>query len=200
MALQHYEMAKGKLPRPYIADANGKPMHSWRVLLLPFLGRDDLFQRYNLSEPWDGPNNRKLHSEIIKIYSCPCCEGKQPATETNYVLVVGPETMWQPGQRMTVGEVIQADGAANTVMIVEAHGTGIHWMEPRDIDFSTMSMTVNPLKGVGISSRHPYGSGRGIGANVVFADGHTQWLENDTPPEAVRAMLTIDGGEKVEVP
>ena len=35
-------------------------MHSWRVLLLPYLDRSDLYKAYDFTEPWDGPNNRKL--------------------------------------------------------------------------------------------------------------------------------------------
>jgi hypothetical protein len=31
-------------------DADGRPMHSWRVLILPYLGETALFAKYNLSE------------------------------------------------------------------------------------------------------------------------------------------------------
>ena len=60
MALQCYHQANGCFPPAYIADKTGKPMHSWRVLILPYLDRDDLYKAYNFTEPWDGPNNKKL--------------------------------------------------------------------------------------------------------------------------------------------
>jgi hypothetical protein len=56
--LLNYEAANGKLPPAYVADANGRPMHSWRVLILPYLeGYNALYKKYNLNEPWNGPNS-----------------------------------------------------------------------------------------------------------------------------------------------
>ena len=60
IALQSYHDEYGSLPPPYVAAADGQPMHSWRVLLLPFLECEPLYRQYRFDEPWDGPNNRKL--------------------------------------------------------------------------------------------------------------------------------------------
>jgi hypothetical protein len=38
------------------------------------------------------------------------------------------------------------------------------------------------------------------GAFVGMADGSVRWLPETTPPETVRAMLTIAGGEKIVLP
>ena len=63
LAIHNYESANGHLPPAYIADENGNPMHSWRVLILPYIeGQQALFDRYDMDEPWDGPNNSKLHA------------------------------------------------------------------------------------------------------------------------------------------
>src|SRR5262245_48474313 len=60
LALHNYYNEHGHFPPPYVADAAGKSMHSWRVLILPYLGRQDLYDAYDLNEPWNGPSNRKL--------------------------------------------------------------------------------------------------------------------------------------------
>ena len=60
LALHNYHQANGCFPPAYIADKNGRPMHSWRVLILPYLELDHLYKQYNFNEPWDGPNNKKL--------------------------------------------------------------------------------------------------------------------------------------------
>jgi ABC-type antimicrobial peptide transport system permease subunit len=39
-------------------------MHSWRVLILPFLEADLVYRQYNFDEPWDGPNNRLLMAQM----------------------------------------------------------------------------------------------------------------------------------------
>ena len=60
IALTNYSSVHGCLPPAYIPDKNGKPKHSWRVLILPFVEQKALYKRYNFDEPWNGPNNRKL--------------------------------------------------------------------------------------------------------------------------------------------
>jgi hypothetical protein len=40
-----------------ILDAEGKPLLSWRVALLPSLGFDDLYKKFKLDEPWDSEAN-----------------------------------------------------------------------------------------------------------------------------------------------
>jgi hypothetical protein len=38
LGILNYESANGMLPPAYTVDADGKPMHSWRVLILPYMG------------------------------------------------------------------------------------------------------------------------------------------------------------------
>jgi hypothetical protein len=57
IALQNYHDVHGQLPPAYLPDSRGRPMHSWRVLLLPFLEMQALYDQYDFNEPWDGPNN-----------------------------------------------------------------------------------------------------------------------------------------------
>lgn len=78
--------------------------------------------------------------------------------------------------------------------------SGIHWMEPRDLDAATMVFAINPPQGPGISSHHCDATWwrRPLGANVALADGSVRFLPMDTPGEQLRAMLTIAGGETAE--
>src|SRR5262245_44041648 len=128
LALQNYHDVYQSLPPAYIADRKGRPMHSWRVLILPFIEQKALYDRYNFNEPWNGPNNSKLHNEIVHVFSCPSRPDKQPRTETSYVAVVGPQTMWPDDK--TVGMAAALDGTSNSIMVVEVANSGIHWMEP----------------------------------------------------------------------
>jgi Protein of unknown function (DUF1559) len=189
IALHNYHDVYGSFPPAYVADANGKPMHSWRVLVLPFAEHKPLYDLYDFNEPWDGPNNSKLHDQFPPYFCCPSSHEKQPKGETNYVVVVGPRTMW-PGEKSNKMADLK-DGTSNTLMVVEVHNSGIHWMEPRDLHVVQTPMTINPPRGAGISSLH---------ANValaLFADGHTTALPNTIPADVLRALLTIDGGEKI---
>src|SRR5690349_21111160 len=57
LALHNYHDTYGSFPPAYVADAEGRPMHSWRVLILPFIDCNDLYKEYNFSEPWSSPDN-----------------------------------------------------------------------------------------------------------------------------------------------
>lgn len=60
-ALKDYHHEYDTFPPAFIADKDGKPMHSWRVLILPYLdGGGFVYDQYDFGEPWDGPNNIKL--------------------------------------------------------------------------------------------------------------------------------------------
>src|SRR4051794_6845264 len=45
LALQNYHDDYGTLPPAYIADSTGKPIHSWRVLLLPYIEQKLLYDK-----------------------------------------------------------------------------------------------------------------------------------------------------------
>ena len=194
LALLAYEAAHGCFPPAYITDESGRPTHSWRVLILPYMDRKGLYSCYRFDEPWDGPNNAKLNV-LLRVFQCPTDmkrrKRRTPETTTSYVAVVGPNTAW-PGEKSLCLEDF-TDGPQNTILLVEVADSGIHWMEPRDLHVGQMAPGINPKSGQGISSLHQGG------ANVVFADGHVEWLREDQiTPEQFQALLTPAGGEKVD--
>jgi hypothetical protein len=171
-------------------------MHSWRVLILPFMEQEALYKQYRFDEPWNGLHNRRLHTARVATYECP--EHGLKGTMTSYVAVVGPETAW-PGTACVRLKDIK-DGAGKTLMVTEIAESGIHWMEPRDLEASTIPLAVNPTNGQGISSLHRETSWRQrpLGAWVGLADGCTRFLPTNTPSERLRALLTISRGETID--
>ncbi len=135
LALIHYHQVHGTYPPAYIADANGKPMHSWRVLLLPYLGEQGVYDAYDFSEPWDGPNNSKLHSANVFPY-CDRYGNDVTPGMTRYVAIVGKQTMWPPGK--AADEMRAGDDAANTLQIVIDPETQVCWCEPRDLEYDRL--------------------------------------------------------------
>jgi hypothetical protein len=133
LALLNYHDVYKSFPPAFVADKDGKPMHSWRVLVLPFMECDDIYKAYKFDEPWDGPNNRRLASKIPSVYQCPGHIARYGSGrhETQYLAVVGPETVW-PGTSSTKLSDVK-DKHAHTILFLEVHGQGVHWMEPRDV-------------------------------------------------------------------
>ncbi|MCA9132260.1 MAG: DUF1559 domain-containing protein [Planctomycetales bacterium] len=58
-AVQTYEQRHGRLPA-IVFDEQGQPLHSWRALILPYLGEQQLASAYHLDEPWNSPHNLQL--------------------------------------------------------------------------------------------------------------------------------------------
>ncbi|MEO6808096.1 MAG: DUF1559 domain-containing protein [Isosphaeraceae bacterium] len=211
LALRNYESTWGCFPPAYVADAQGKPMHSWRVLILPYLGQDTLYQRYRFDEPWDGPHNRLLHDIPISLFSCPNHTDHVNRHETSYLAVVGHGTLF-PGGNQTTRLVDVRDGTDQTIMVVESATTHIHWMEPRDLDLNRMGLRINDLSRPSISSWDREGTTSGphivtVGTMVrsfttAMPPSYQRSLviPSTMPPAQLRALLTINGGERVELP
>lgn len=188
LALQNYNAIYGCFPPVCTTDEDGKPMHSWRVLILPLIEQVELYRRYDFNEPWNGPHNLKLAKQMPQVFRC-FEDTATPGTNTDYVAVVGPETIWQPDHGTTFREI--EDGSSHTIAVIEASGAGINWMEPRDLPFAALAKGVNPKPGPGISSMH---SGAVL---AVFADGHTQSIDERIPLEKLKALFTKAGGEEI---
>jgi hypothetical protein len=188
LAVANYHETYGSYPPAYVADRDGRPMHSWRVLILPFLEQPQLYNAYNFAEPWDGPNNRKLADQIGRIYLRSDLDSSQ-SQATSFVAVVGPETAW-PGTRALSRKDI-GDGLGTTLMVVEVPDGRFPWMEPRDLEFDRMSYRINDGSGRGLGSRLG-------GARVVSVDGMVRTLPDDFDPSRLRAMLTANGGEAIK--
>lgn len=188
LAMHNYHDTYKCFPPAYIADENGTPMHSWRVLLLPFVEQNALYERYNFDEPWDSPANLVLAQTAIPVFRCPS-DGVSSGPETNYVMIVGPGTLYEGEEPTSIRKII--DGTSNTIMIVEVTGTGINWLEPRDLDIQQMPLQINAPSGQGIQSFHPGG------ANVAFCDGSVRFLSESLNPQTLQNLTTIADGNAV---
>jgi prepilin-type processing-associated H-X9-DG protein len=191
LALHSYHAAYGAFPPAYVADNSGRPMHSWRVLLLPFLEKQSLYDRYRFDEPWDGPNNTTLLREMPEVFECPANHLPvfPQSTWTSYVVIRGSATMFPGAKSIPLDHVI--DGSAYTIAVVEVTNLKIPWTKPEDLDLHTMSLQINDREMPSVSSNHPGG------ANSVFADGAYHYLRESISGIRLRALATIAGGETV---
>ncbi|HEV3136667.1 MAG TPA: DUF1559 domain-containing protein [Pirellulales bacterium] len=192
IALHNYHDFYRSLPPAVVAGPDGKPMHSWRVLILPFVedaGLKQLHTRYDFKEPWNGPHNIQLADKMPKVFACPNDSNRQ----ASYLAVVGPETAW-PGSNGIAFRGI-SDGTANTLMLVEVAESGINWLEPRDLTFEQAAQGINiPEAKLGISSHHQGG------AEFLFCDGSAHFLSDGIAPDVLRSLLTAAGNDIVPIP
>lgn len=186
LAMHCYHDEHKCFPPPYTVDASGKPLHSWRTLLLPYLEQASLYERIRLDEPWDSPHNRKLADTIVPVFCCPSAGDRSP--NTSYLVIVGAGALFEGGKQIAVPDVI--DGLSNTLAVAEVERSATPWMAPIDLDLNRVQCAINggPTE---IGSRHPGG------ANVGMADGTVRFLYNATDSKTLQALITRSGGEAV---
>ena len=186
LALHNYHDVFGAFPPAYVADASGKPMHSWRVLILPFIEQADLHKEYDFSEPWDGPKNSRLLARMPPVYACPSHPGPPGDTNTAYAAVFGEHCVFRGSEPVKITDII--DGASKTLMVVEAAAAGIPWMKPDDVDVA---------KHPALGDRDGFSSDHTGGVHGVMGDGSVHYLSNSINAQTLKALFTRDGGETV---
>jgi len=188
IAFQNYHGDHGHLPPAYTVDEDGKPLHSWRVLILPYIEQKELFGQIRLDEPWDSEHNRQFHAKVPSVFQCPSARLPDivhvPApTGSFYSVVYGAETAFT-GSHPTKFEDM-AGGTSNTIVLVERR-TPVNWMDPsREITFETAIKGIN-VDAMGISSYHP-----GV-VLAAFGDGAVRSISESVDKELMRALLTLD--------
>jgi hypothetical protein len=186
LAMQNYVDINGTFPPAYLADADGKPMHSWRVLILPYMELGNLHDHYNQDQPWDSEANRQVLTQMPYVYQCP--SSTQRGHNTSYVIVQGKETVFDGDKPFLLASI--ADGARNTILVVEAPHADIPWTAPRDLNFAELSMLVND----GANSPH---SDHPDHVGALFADGSVRFINSKVSPHDLRVLLTKDAGDVV---
>jgi prepilin-type processing-associated H-X9-DG protein len=159
-AMVFYEQQHGALPPACTRDADGKPLHSWRTLILPYLEEQELFESIDLTKPWDDPANAAARERMPSVYGCPSAD--LPAGRTTYMVVVSPEGCFRPDRSVAVDEVPKP---SQTLLVAEfPTKRAVPWMAPEDAD-EEMFVTMGP----GNLPDH----GGGV-ANIAFGDTHVQ--------------------------
>ena len=195
LALHTYHDAMGTFPPLYTVDANGKPLHSWRVLILPYIEQMRLYDQIRLDEPWDSEYNKQFHRLMIPVYRCPsspviggtayCCysgiagEGFVPAKKT------------QESDGISIADI--QDGTSNTLAVIEVREP-FCWMDP------TADMTLDDLaKGIAVNGTDVpagrAGSNHVGGCNALFFDAAVHFIQSTIDLRILRALGTIAGGE-----
>ena len=200
------------LPPLYICDEDGKPLHSWRVLLLPFIEQQKLYDSIRLDEPWDSEYNKQFHNRVVPEYSCPDNRSCKPGKDCTYAFIAGTVPgkdgsssngpfrpainnsspydpgAWEPRDHMAWWR----DGASNQIIVVEVKEP-FCWMDQTvDVTLDEISLGINKPNG-------RVGGFHSGGVNVLFGDGSTTFLRNSADPEKLRALADVQDGIPVSL-
>ena len=132
LALLNYESARKAFPAHANYSADGKPLLSWRVHILPFMEQQALYDQFHLDEPWDSEHNKTLIPRMPEFYLDPS-SGRLPAEgRTHYLGVKGEGMLFNGTDKGVVIESV-SDGTSNTIAIVQVNDDrSTTWTKPDD--------------------------------------------------------------------
>lgn len=186
-ALLNYESTYDALPPAYTVDAKGKPLHSWRTLILPYLESQELHELYetiDLSKPWDDPANEEACNCQVPVFRCPAISC--PHRHTTYLANVASNGCFRLTEPRHFFEI--TDGLSQTLMIIEAPSDrSVPWMSPNDADEAL-------VMDIGLESQLAHATG----TQAVRCDGSVLFLFADSPAAVRRALISIAGNDNLE--
>jgi hypothetical protein len=193
LALHDYHSRIGHLPAAASYSPDGKPLLSWRVAILPYIGQESLHKQFKLDEPWDSPHNIKLLDRMPRVFAVPDTSGPRAFTgvkgepvpteknATHFQVFVGPGAAFDGNKGLPL--VGFTPGTSNVILIAEA-GEPVLWTKPADLPFAPDK----PLPKLG--------NWFGKGFQTAMADGHVRtWAPKPGWEEDVRQHIRRESGK-----
>jgi type II secretory pathway pseudopilin PulG len=186
LAIRNYAEVHQALPPAYTTDASGKPLHSWRTLILPFMEEQALYETIDLTKPWDDPVNATALNTKLPVYQCPSTS--EDDNRTTYLAILTPNSCFRATEPRSLSEI--TDKASQTLLVIEVDTEhAVPWMSPVDANESFVMKIGEP----NFRPPHP------AGMQAAFVDCHVGILRDDIPADQLRAMLSIAGNDNTAV-
>ncbi len=183
VALHNYHKEYGSFPPAYTVDENGRPLHSWRTLLLPYLEQTALYGQIDLSKPWNNPVNAASLETLIPSFQCPAA--KLPKNHTIYLGVAGEASFFHGSSPRAIADI--TDGTSNTLIVVEVPpDRSVPWMAPQDADQAL-------IMGIAQGTKTTHSGG----FQATLADGTVRFISVNIDRATLKALLTTSGDEVV---
>src|SRR5262249_1746028 len=178
-AFDKYREKHGDYPPPAIYDRDGRPLLSWRVALLPYLGEESLYKSFKLDEPWDSLHNKRLLKRFPKAL--------QVVNDDRFNYYPFGAGRWKTATQVFAGEntvfegtkgIRKADVTRNAILLARMSSEAeVYWTKPADIVYAADK----PLPNL-------YGR-FGDRFQVWLTDGTYQTIDKSMNEGAIRALI-----------
>ena len=190
VALHLHHDAHGQLPPGSSTDRDGRALHSWQTLILPYLGETTLYQSIDLSKTWSDPANAAPFKQALYFFL-------NPSVDANETDAAGFAVSHYAGNSYVLGGTQPMtwagfkDGASKTILAGEAAGNFRPWGQPGNWR--------DPRLGIN-KSLDGFGGNRADATMFLIGDGSVKTFFDDIDPELFRALCTPIGGENHQMP
>lgn len=182
LACHEYQSEYGCLPPVVISDERGRPIHSWRAMLLPWLESQGRTQPpayvYTFNEPWFSPANRQAALDNANLYTMlVSTDDREVVQKSKLAAVIGAQTYWSPS-----GECrrlpLEANQDERHILLLEIPNLYGAWSQPNDVTLDEV---------LTLSKNQQF---EPDGAHVLYDDGSVTWFAPEALTEAnLRRLL-----------
>lgn len=186
LAMHNFHATYGAFPAQALADKDGNKLLSWRVLILPYLDQQALYEQFHLDEPWDSEHNKTLISQMPFAYGAPNQQGAQ-AGKTRIVVPLTKDSVFghKGGTGLGIRDIL--DGTSNTLMVVESSPEkAVIWTKPEDITIDAAA----PLASIINDTAE--------GFHACLCDGAARFFPRSLAEKTLIALITFAGKEAID--
>ena len=154
---------------------DGRPLHSWQTILLPYLDQDDLFKKMKFDQPWNHPNNFESINTQLRIFQHPSAESKVTSSGLPATHYAANSLSFGGDQPRRLADYFK--GTSNTILIGEAVRNPRSWADP--LGGRDPRLGLNHPNGFGSPSNQK-------ATQFVFADGSVRSINFDELHELLK--------------
>lgn len=181
--MHSYGDRNGSFPPAAVVSREGKPLLSWRVLILPFIEQQELYNQFRLDEPWDSPHNIQLLPSMPGTFLPFDGRTTDEPNTTFFRVFVGNGAAFEWNRGLSIRDEFP-DGTSNTVLIIQA-AEAVPWTKPDELEYSPN----RPLPKLGGIFRNTF--------QVALANGQVQSVPDSVSETTLRAAITRNGGDQL---
>jgi hypothetical protein len=185
LAAHGFHDANKGLPAGGTFDTQGRGLHGWQTLILPYIDQAALHAKIDLQQRWNSPRNRELMKQRLSFYQHPIVDQRE---SNGYALSHYAGNSHVLGiQPLKLADI--TDGSSNTVLLGEVAALYKPWGMPMNCR--------NPMTGLNVAEGFANPQGRAV--MLTFTDATVRAVRPTISPEILRAISTPRGGEEIDL-
>jgi len=192
---------KGQFKQLWLASANfddvymtlpserqkeGKPSFSWQTQILPFMERQEIYDKVNFDLPWDDIQNRPAFETKIEHYHSRSLPSRESRTAAGYGVTSFSANQLVINNQTSLSPRDVTDGQSQTILFGEIRQNLPAWGQPGNFRDLTLGINKSP-QGFG-----GFYKGRII---VSLVDGKIDYVSENIDPKVLEALATPDSGD-----